>query len=66
MTVSGERDAIVKRSSELAQRLNDLERQLVDQQLRAKKDLDDALGSAASREQEYAAQVSELARMMEG
>ena len=66
LTVSGEKDTIAKRSSELEQRLNDLERQLVDQQSRAKKDLDDALSSAASREQEYAAQVSELARMMEG
>ena len=56
----------MKQSSELEQRLKDLERQLVDQQSRAKEDLDDARNSAASREQEYAAQVSELARMMEG
>ena len=64
--ISGEKDAIAKQSSELEQRLKDLERQLVDQQSRAKEDLDDARSSAASREQEYAAQVSELARMMEG
>ena len=65
-TISGEKDAIAKQSSELEQRLKDLERQLVDQQSRAKEDLNDARNSAALREQEYAAQVSELARMMEG
>ena len=65
-TISGEKDAIAKQSSELEQRLKDLERQLVDQQSRAKEDLNDARNSAALREQEYAAQVSELVRMMEG
>ena len=66
LTVPGDKGIVEKRATELEQRLRDLERQFVDQQSRAKEDLNDARNSAALREQEYAAQVSELARMMEG
>ena len=66
LTVPGEKGIVEKRATELEQRLKDLERQFVDQQSRTKKDLDDALSSAASREQEYATQVSDLARVIEG